>query len=153
VNWRRIALCALLVLVTKAVVGALMFGLLFADVLGGGSAAFRAEGTEHHGAAMLGYVAWAIAFSLIFSRAFEQRGWLDGVRFALLVWLLYFLPMTLGIYGYFVVDGRWTAFALLSGLAESLACGSAAALVLRTRPTINQATARAGTPPSRRPEA
>jgi hypothetical protein len=120
----------LLVLLTKAAVGALMFGLLFADQPGGDAAAFRAEGTELHGVAMLGYVAWALAFSLVFAQGFEHRGWLEGVRFGLLVWLLYFVPMSLGIYGYLVVSGRWTVMALLTGLAESLACGSVAAAVL-----------------------
>ena len=121
-----------LVLVTKAAVGAIFFGLVFTDVQEG--AAFRAEGTENHGIAMVGYVAWSLAFSFVFARGFENRGWLEGVRFGLIVWLLYFVPMTLGIYGYFVVSREWTLFALISGLAESLACGSVAALVFRNAP-------------------
>jgi hypothetical protein len=133
-SWKRIAVCALLVLVTKAAVGAVFFGLVFPGVLEGGSAAFRAEGTEKHGIAMIGYVAWSIAFSLVFARGFADRGRLAGLRFGLVIWLLYFVPMTLGIHGYFVVDAEWTICALVSGLAESLACGSVAALVLRTAP-------------------
>ena len=133
-SWKRMAMSVFLVLVTKAAVGGIFFGLVFTDVNEGTSTAFRAEGTENHGIAMVGYVAWSLAFSFVFARGFEKRGWLEGVRFGLIVWLLYFVPMTLGIYGYFVVSSQWTVFALISGLAESLACGSVAALVFRNAP-------------------
>jgi hypothetical protein len=83
---------------------------------------------------MIGYVAWSRAFSFVFARGFENRDWLGGVRFGLIVWLLYFVPMTLGLYGYFVVGADWMSCALLSGLAESLACGCVAALVFRDAP-------------------
>jgi hypothetical protein len=53
-NWKRIWISTLLVLVTKAVVGAIFFSLVFTDALEGGVAAFRAEGTERHGIAMVG---------------------------------------------------------------------------------------------------
>jgi len=127
----RIAASVLLILVTKAVVGAVAFGLVLTDAHESGSPAFRAEGTERHAVAMIGYVAWSAAFTALFARGFAKRGWLEGLRFGLIVWLLYFLPMTLGIYGYFVVSAEWTALALLTGLAESLACGAVAALVFR----------------------
>jgi hypothetical protein len=133
-SWKHLSMSTFFVLVTKAAVGAIFFGLLFTDVLGGDSATFRAEGTELHGIAMVGYVAWSFAFSFVFARGFANRGWSGGVRFGLIVWLLYFVPMTLGIYGYFVVSPEWTCFALMSGLAESLACGSVAALVFRKVP-------------------
>ena len=131
-GWKRLLLGAVLVLVTKIAVGAVMFGLVLGDVHEAGSIAFRPEGTENHGIAMAGYVAWALAFAYLFARCFENRGWLEGMRFGLVVWLLYFVPMALGIHGYFVVGPAWTSFALLSGLAESLACGSVAARVFRS---------------------
>ena len=133
-NRKRILVSTFLVLVTKVAVGAVFFGLVFTDVHEGGSAAFRAEGTELHGIAMLGYVAWSLAFSLVFARGLENRGPLEGVRFGLIAWLFYFVPMALGIHGYFAVSPEWTCFALVSGLAESLACGCVAALVFRKAP-------------------
>ena len=140
-SWKRMTMSVFLVLVTKAAVGAIFFGLVFTDAQEATSTAFRAEGTENHGIAMAGYVAWSFAFSFVFARGFEKRGWLEGVRFGLIVWLLYFVPMTLGIYGYFVVGSEWTIFALISGLAESLACGSVAALVFRNAPMKTVAAA------------
>jgi hypothetical protein len=140
-SWKRMLMSVFLVLVTKAAVGAVFFGLVLTEVHEGASTAFRAEGTENHGIAMVGYVAWSLAFSFVFARGFENRGWLEGVRFGLIVWLLYFVPMTLGIYGYFVVGSEWTFFALISGLAESVACGSVAALVFRNAPMKTVAAA------------
>jgi hypothetical protein len=140
-SWKCISISVFLVLLTKVAVGAIFFGFVFTDVHEGAATAFRAEGTEYHGIAMVGYVAWSLAFSFVFARGFENRGWLEGVRFGLIVWLLYFVPMTLGIYGYFVVGPEWTLFALISGLAESLACGSVAALVFRNAPRKTAAAA------------
>jgi len=51
------AVSVFLVLVTKAAVGGIFFGLVFTDMQEGTSTAFRAEGTENHGIAMVGYVA------------------------------------------------------------------------------------------------
>jgi hypothetical protein len=124
---KRFFLCALAVLITKIAVGAVAFGLVFGEASAGASSAFRAEGTENHAIAMLGYVAWALAFTIVFARSAERRGWSEGIRFGLVVWLFYFVPMALGIYGYFVVSSEWTAIALVSGLAEALACGCVAA--------------------------
>lgn len=126
---KRLSLCALAVFATKAAVGALVFGLLASGLDEAGSPAFRPEGTERHGVALAGYVAWAVAFTLLLASRTVDRV-RDGLGFGLLVWLLYFVPMSLGIHGYFVVDVRWTALALLSGLAEALACGSVAGWVL-----------------------
>lgn len=130
-SWKRLALCALLVMMTKAVVGAIAFGLVFADVVDRSSPALRAEGTEHHGLALLGYGAWSAAFSVLFARGGGGRVMSKGLRFGLLVFLLYYLPMTLGIHAYFAVSGAWTAAALVTGLAEALACGAVASLALR----------------------
>lgn len=130
---KRLSLCALAVFATKAAVGALVFGLLASGLDETGSPAFRPEGTERHGVALAGYVAWAVAFTLLLaSRPVDRVR--DGLGFGLLVWLLYFVPMSLGIHGYFAVDSRWTALALLSGLAEGLACGSVAGWVLAGSP-------------------
>ena len=122
-------MCALLVFAAKAAVGAMAFGLVAPGLDETGSPAFRPEGTERHGVALAGYVAWAVAFTLLLVRRPVNRV-RDGLGFGLLVWLLYFVPMSLGIHGYFAVDGGWTAVALLTGLAEALACGGVAGLVL-----------------------
>ena len=126
---KRLLLGALLVLVTKAAVGGIFFGLLYAG--NESSPIFRPEGQEKHGIAMIGYVAWALAFVFLFSRGPERRGWREGLRFGLIVWLFYFVPMILGIYGYFAIDKTWAGVALVGGLAEALACGIVAALVVR----------------------
>jgi hypothetical protein len=130
---KRLLFSALLVLVTKAAVGGIFFGLLYAGAES--SPAFRAEGEEAHGVAMVGYVAWSVAFMFLFSRGAERRGWREGLRFGIVVWLFYFVPMILGIYGYFAVDKSWAGAALVGGLAEALACGVVASLVYRTRET------------------
>jgi hypothetical protein len=126
---KRLLLSALLVLVTKAAVGGVFFGLIYAG--SESSPAFRPEGQEAHGVAMIGYIAWSLAFMFLFSRGAERRGWREGLRFGIVVWLFYFVPMVLGIFGYFAVDKAWVGAALAGGLAEALACGVVASLVYR----------------------
>jgi hypothetical protein len=83
---------------------------------------------------MAGYVAWSLALAILFARTSRAIDWLEGMRFGLLVWFFYFVPMMLGIHGYFVVDTTWTVCALVSGLAEALTCGAVAAWVFRGVP-------------------
>ena len=126
---KRLLLGALFVLITKAAVGGIFFGLLYAGAES--SPVFRPEGQEAHGVAMLGYVAWAVAFMFLYSRGAGRRGWRNAIWFGILVWLFYFVPMILGIYGYFAIDAMWAFAALVGGLAEALACGVVASLVYR----------------------
>ena len=130
-NWKRFAASATAVFVAKAAVGAVAFGLLLEGVFDTGSPVFRPEGQEQHGTAMIGEVTWAIAFTYVFVRGVQRRGVAEGLRFGLLVWGLYFVPMSLGILGYFAVDTTWALLALAVGLIESLLCGVSAALVYR----------------------
>ena len=136
---KRFLIGTVAVLVTKAAVGGAFFGLLYAD--GESSATFRAEGTEAHGIAMLGYIAWAAAFVFLFTRGGERRGWREGLRFGIVIWLFYFVPMCLAIYGYFNVDVAWLLSALAGGIAEALACGLVASLVC-SRPLPAQQSVR-----------
>ena len=73
----------------------------------------------------------SIAFTALFVRGSRRRDWIEGLRFGLLIWLLYFVPMTLGIYGYFSVGDTWPVLAILAGLAEALACSLVATLAAR----------------------
>ena len=132
-SWRRLSLCAAVVFVVKAAVGGIFFGLLLGGFYDSGSVVFRPEGQERHGIGMLGELAWALAFTYLFVRASDGRGWTDGARFGLLVWVFYFVPMSLGVFGYFAVDARWAIAALGVGIVESLLCGVSAALVHRER--------------------
>ena len=131
---KRFLVTSFSVLVTKAVVGGVYFGLLYADAES--SPTFRAEGTEAHHIAILGYVAWAATFVFLFARGGQQPSLRGGLLFGLVVWLFYFVPMTLGIYGYFAVEETWVAAALAGGLAESLACGAIAAVVYARRNAV-----------------
>jgi hypothetical protein len=126
---KRLLLCAAVVFIVKAVAGAICFGLVLDDFYDSDSVVFRPEGQEHHGIGMVGELAWAIAFTYIYTRSSDGRGWTEGFRFGFLVWVFYFVPMTLGVFAYFAVDARWAIGALGVGIAESLLCGVSAALV------------------------
>ena len=130
-NGRRLALTAAAVFVVKAAVGAVSFGLVLDGLYDGSSPAFRPEGRENHGIGLVGELSWALAFAYLFLRGPERRGWLDGVRFGLLVWCFYFVPMTMGVLGYFSVDAPWAIGALAVGIVEAMLCGVSAGLVGR----------------------
>jgi hypothetical protein len=128
-SWRRLALTAMAVFVAKAAVGAVSFGLLLDDLYDSSSPVFRPEGEERHGIGMVGELAWAIAFAYLFMRYSGRRGWTGAIRFGLVAWAFYFVPMTLGVFGYFAVDASWALAALAVGLVEALSCGALAAAV------------------------
>jgi hypothetical protein len=123
-NQKRYWLCVFGVLVVaRALVSALFFGVIFQQVFDEPSPAFRGEGEENFLPLMIGYVSWAFFFVYLFAKHFRGEGWKGGVSFAGIVWFFYFVPMTLGIWSFSPVTSDWVVASLISGLAESLTGG------------------------------
>ena len=137
-NWKRywISTAAVLV-VAKGLVAALFFGVIFDSVYDQPLPCARAEGSEVHAAGLICMIAWSLALTYIYAQGHQGKGWKEGIRFGLIVWVFYFVPMITGFYGYHAMPFNWVTAGLVSGLAESLTAGLLAALIYRTK-TIHQ---------------
>lgn len=133
-NWKRywIAAAAVLVL-AKGLVATLFFGVIFDSVYDQALPCARPEGSEVHAAGLICMIAWSLALTFIYTKGHQNKGWMEGVRFGLVVWIFYFVPMLTGFYGYYAMPFNWLTAGLVSGLAESLTAGLLVALIYKSK--------------------
>ena len=133
-NWKRywISTAAVFV-VAKGLVAALFFAVIFDFVYGQPLPGARPEGEELHAAELICIIAWSLAFTYIYTRGHQNKGWTEGIRFGLIVWVFYFIPMVTGVWAYFEVPTNWVIAGLVSGLAESLTAGVLVALIYKSK--------------------
>jgi hypothetical protein len=125
---RRLALAALAVFVTQtAIAGALMSllprGLVEDPTLS------RPEGDERVVPYMISRVLFAALYAGIFAFWRESRGSLAGLRYGLIIWLLYSVPMTVGFWAFMRMPDAMAAAWLGVGLAEYAVSGIVLGLV------------------------
>ena len=137
-NWKNYLLSTVIVLiVARGMVAFLFFGVVFDFVFDQPMIGARAEEEELHLPAMLAMLTWSLAFVYIFNRGFENKGLSEGVRFGVITFLFYFVPMIVCYWSYFALPVEWVYASLTSGLAESLTAGLSVAIVYKTK-TINR---------------
>lgn len=133
-NWKRYWIAAVAVLVVaKGLVAALFFGVIFDSVYDLALPCTRPEGSEVHAAGMICMIAWSLALTFIYTKGHQNKGWTEGIRFGLVVWIFYFVPMLTGFYGYYAMPFNWLIAGLVSGLAESLTAGLLVALIYKAK--------------------
>jgi len=121
-SWRRLALCAVAVFVTQALVNGTIFALIM-DRSFNDPALFRPEGEEKIAIYMASRVLFVGLFVYIFAFWYTRRGWLPGLRYGFIVWLFYSVPMTVGFWSFMrLPDGLALAWIGI-GLAEHEASG------------------------------
>ena len=72
-------------------------------------------------------------FTLIFSKGFENKGWMEGVRYGLYVGLMVCVPMAYGMYGTMPFPYSLALQWFLYGLAMNIVIGVVAALVYKPK--------------------
>lgn len=133
-NWKRYFISSAAVLVVaKAAVGALFLGVIFDSVYDQDLPGARPEGQEIHAAGLVCMVVWSLAFTYIYTKGLENKGWTEGMRFGLIAWIFYFVPMITGYYGYYAMPFNWVIAGLVSGLAESLTAGLIVGLIYKPK--------------------
>ncbi len=121
-NWKRLAFAAGAVFIAQAIVaGALQ--MVVADQLFADEAFFRPEGEEKLFPYFLSRVLFVALFAYLFAKSSRRVGWAPGLRYGLLIWLFYSVPMTIGFWSFIAIpDGLAVAWIGI-GLAEYLVGG------------------------------
>lgn len=134
INWKRywISTAAVLV-VAKGLVSFLFFAVIFAFVYDKQLSGARPEGKELYVTEIIGMIVWSLAFTCIFTKGYQNKGWGEGIRFGLIVWIFYFIPMLTGVWTYFEVPANWVIGGLVSGLAEALTAGLLVAIIYKPK--------------------
>jgi hypothetical protein len=120
-------------IIARSLVAFLFFGLIFDSVYDQPINGMRAEGEELFGPAFLVTFLWSLAFVYIFAKGYQNKGIPEGLRFGLLTWIFYFVPMIVCYWSYFELPADWLMASLASGFAESLVAGLCVAFIYKTK--------------------
>src|SRR5690242_4464872 len=133
-NWKKYWLStAAVFIIARSLVAFLFFGVIFDSVYDQPINGMRTEGKELFGPAFLVTFIWSLAFVYIFIKGFENKGLREGLRFGLLTWTFYFLPMIVCYWAYFELPNDWPVASLVSGFVESLTAGLLVALIYKSK--------------------
>lgn len=121
-NWKRIFTAALGVFFVQAIVaGVLQMSVI--DRFFETPTFFRVEGDEKLVPYFASRVLFVFLFTYIFAKGYENRGWSEGLRFGLLIWLFYSIPMTIGFWAFIALPDALALSWILVGLLEYISGG------------------------------
>lgn len=133
INWKRYWLSSAAVIIVRGLIAFFLFGVVFSSVYDQILPGARPEGEEFHIAGFISMITWSLAFTYVFIRGYQNKGWIEGIRFGLVVWMFYFVPMLTGYWAYFQLPTNWVIASLVNGLAESLGAGLITSLIYKPR--------------------
>jgi len=129
-NWNRFALCAIMVFVAQAIVAGALFAVVV-NPLFEKQAFFRPEGQEKLVLYFASRILFVGLFTYLFARACRGSGWVEGLRYGIVIWLFYSIPMTVGFWSFITMpDGLAVAW-IAVGLAEYVVSGVLLGLLYR----------------------
>ena len=97
---------------------------------------FRADADVQMWVIFVAYIFFAFFFTLIFSKGYEGRGVLEGVRYGFYVAMMMVLPMNYVSYAVMPIPYSLAFQGFLYGTAEMVICGIVVALVFgKSEPT------------------
>lgn len=129
----RYASAVAAVFVAQAIVAGVL-QVAWLDGLYDDPAFFRSEGDERLGPYFASRLLFVTLFVFLFVRSRRGGGWVEGLRFGVLVWLFYSVPMTVGFWAFVRTPAGLALGWILVGLAEMLVGGAVVATVYRVRP-------------------
>lgn len=80
---------------------------------------------------------WSFFFVFIFSKGFENKGIMEGVRFGLYIGLFYSMITSYSVYTFFPLPYTFALTEFLTGLVQSVILGIIAALIYKPNPKEN----------------
>jgi hypothetical protein len=86
------------------------------------------------------YLFVAFFFTLIFSKGYEGKGIMEGLRYGFYVGMMMAVPMAYGMYGSMPIPYSLALQWFLYGLIEYLLCGMAVALVYGKQAAVTAVT-------------
>jgi hypothetical protein len=132
-NWKRYWLSSVAVVIVRGLVAFFLFAVVFSSVYDQQLPGGRPEGEEFHLAGFINIITWSLAFTYVFIRGYQNKGWVEGISFGLIAWVFYFIPMLTGYWAYFQLPTNWVMAGLITGLAESVSSGLITALIYKAK--------------------
>ena len=78
-------------------------------------------------------VIWSLLFVCIFTKGYEGKGIMEGVRFGVIIGLFVSIPMAFGTYAMIAIPGSLACQWLIYGLIETIILGIVVAAIYRPK--------------------
>ena len=131
-SWSRFIWASLAVFLGQAIVAGLLFaiwvGHAFSD-----PAFFRPEGDQRVVVYVASRVMFVVLFVYLIASRYRGRNLVQGLRFGIVVWLFYSIPMTVGFWAFIRMPDGLAAAWIVVGLAEMAIGGLVVSAVYRPR--------------------
>jgi hypothetical protein len=128
-KWKAFLLASLCVFVTVEILDYLIHSVILMPTYESLKHLWRPDMESKMWIVVLVALIWSVLFTLIFIKGYEGRGWLEGVRFGLLIGLFWAIPMAYGSYAMYPIPYSLALQWFLYGLVESILAGIVVALV------------------------
>ncbi len=126
---KRFLLTALAVLIVHQVLGFIIHQVLLTPYYQETYALWRMPEEINMGLIYLVALVWALLFTYIFTKGYEGKGLMEGIRYGLLVGLLISVPMAFSTYAVQPITLSLAITWFVYGTIQVVACGLTAALV------------------------
>jgi hypothetical protein len=90
----------------------------------------------------IGDLVWSFLFVYIFSKGYEAKGWLEGLRYGVIIGLFLYIPMALGSYTVMPIPFSLSVYWFICGLIQITIVGIVAALIYRPAKAARKAAAK-----------
>lgn len=128
-NIKRFLLTALVVFIVHEVLGFIIHQVLMTPYYQETYSLWRMPEEINMGLILLVAAIWSLLFTYIFTKGYEGKGPMEGIRYGLLVGLLISVPMGFSTYAVQPITLAMAIGWFIYGTVQVVACGLAAALV------------------------
>ena len=90
----------------------------------------------------IGDLVFSFLFVYIFSKGYEAKGWLEGLRFGLIIGLFLYIPMALGSYTVMPIPFSLAIYWFICGIIQVAIIGIIAALIYKPAKPARKAAAK-----------
>ena len=136
-NMKRLVIAAVVVYVVHQILNVLTHEFILADTYQSLANVWRPE-AEWQSKSWIFFLTgafWAFLFSFIYTKGYEGKGVMEGVRYGFWIGLLIFIPMAYESYVIYPIPYSLALQWFLYGLVHAMICGAALALVYKPLPT------------------
>lgn len=130
---KKVGIGALVVFVIIGVFGYIIHGLLLSAEYEATASLWRPMAEMKMWIFYVGYVFIAYFFTLVFSKGYEGKGLMEGVRYGTYIAMIVSLPAAYGMYGMMEVPYSLALKWFLGGWVEFILCGIALTFVFGSK--------------------
>jgi hypothetical protein len=132
-NWKRLILASIAVVLGYVVLDYLLHCLLLRGSYEAISYLWRPNMLQKMWAMGAVYLVTAPLFVYIFAKGYEDKGWMEGVRFGLVIGLFMSVPMSLGTYFMIAIPYTLAVKWFAVGMVEWVILGLLVSLIYRPK--------------------